>query len=117
MDKIKVREQMTAREDRERGKETTTPGRLPDTTPEVYPGKIYDFTLQAVYDMKGTLGELKKGIETLTEQVKDNDKKLDRIALVVYAASAVAAILCTIGGVILKAAWEIIAPILKEHIH
>lgn len=107
---------MTAREDRERGKETS-PGRLPDTTPEVFPGKTYDFTLQAVYEMKGTLGELKKGIENLTEQVKENDKKLDHIALVVYAAGAVIAILGTIGGFILRGAWDIIAPILKEHIH
>ena len=117
MDESQSRHAVTPRGDKDKEGREGPPQEFGATTPQTFPGQNYDFTLQAVYEMKGTLGELKKGIETLTEQVKENDKKLDRIALVVYAASAVVAILGTIGGFVLRGAWDIIAPILKEHIH
>jgi hypothetical protein len=116
MDENKGEHAVTPREGRDRGQEGP-PQKFGETNPQGFPGQNYDFTLQAVYEMKGTLGELKNGIATLTEQVKENDKKLDHIALVVYAAGIVVAILGTIGGFIIRGAWDIIAPILKEHIH
>jgi hypothetical protein len=67
--------------------------------------------------MRGTLGELTQAIKTLTEQVKENDKKLDRISHVVYAVGAVVTVLGTIAGVILREAWVLIEPILKQHFH
>ena len=103
------------REDKERGSKIGPPESFGETTPQ-FPGQNYDFTLQAVYDMKGTVHELKNGIATLTEQVRDNDKKLDRIARVIYGAGAVLAVLGAIGGIVLRGAWDIIEPILKEHI-
>jgi hypothetical protein len=115
MAEVKVREQMTAREDKER--RDTSPGRLPDTTPDAFPGKSYDFTLQAVFEMKGTLGELTQAIKGLTEQARDNDKKLDHISHVVYAVGAVVTVLGAIAGVILREAWVLIEPILKAHFH
>lgn len=105
---------VTPREEKERGR-AGPPQKFGETNPQ-FPGQNYDFTLQAVYEMKGTLGELKNAIASLTEQVKDNDKKLDRVALVIYAAGAVLAVFGAIGGFVLRGAWEIIAPILKEHI-
>src|SRR5579863_3029315 len=107
---------MSAREDRERSREGP-PQRMAETTPPEYPSRDYAFpTLQAVIEMQKTLGQLGQAIHTLTEQVKDNDKKLDKIALVVYSAGAVIAVLGTIGGFIVKGAWDLIEPILKAHI-
>lgn len=107
---------MTPREERERSREGT-PSRLPDTTPPVFPGSQYDFILQAVFDMRGAVGELTQSIRTLTDQVKENDKKLDHISHVVYAVGTVVTVLGAIGGVILREVWVLILPILKEHFH
>jgi hypothetical protein len=63
------------------------------------------------------VGELTQAIKSLTEQVKDNDKKLDHISHVVYAVGAVVTVLGTIAGVILREAWTLIEPILKAHFH
>lgn len=107
---------MTPREDKERSRETTPP-RLPDVQPQVYPGQNYDFTLQAVFEMKGTMGELKHAIETLTTQSREDSKKLNHISHVVYAVGAVVTVLGTIGGIILREVWVLIEPILKSHFH
>jgi hypothetical protein len=107
---------MTPREDKDRLRETTPP-RLPDVQPQVYPGQNYDFTLQAVFEMKGTLGELKTAIEHLTEQSRESGKKLNHISHVVYAVGAVVTVLGAIAGVILREAWVLIEPILKAHFH
>ena len=107
---------MTAKEARDRNAETT-PSRMAETTPPTPTPDYSVHMMQSILEMQRTLGGLSHGLETLTDQVKDNDKKLDRIALVVYAASAIVAILGTIGGVVLRGAWDLIEPILKTHIH
>ena len=67
--------------------------------------------------MQGTLGKLEQAIHGLSEQVKDNDKKLDHISHVVYAVGAVVTVLGTIAGFILKAVWDVVEPILRTHLH
>jgi hypothetical protein len=106
---------MTPKEEKER--KETTPPKMAEVTPSVYPGSDYSFTLQAVYEMKGTLGELKHAIETLTVQSREDSKKLNHISHVVYAVGAVVTVLGAIAGVILREAWVLIEPILKEHFH
>jgi hypothetical protein len=108
---------MTPKEREERERREVNPPRLPDTTPTVYPGQTYDFTMQMIFDMKGSLGELTQSIKTLTDESKENSKKLSHISHVVYAVGAVVTVLGTIAGVILREAWGLILPILKSHFH
>ena len=116
MDESQVDHDMTAKEEKERGRETIPP-KMAEVTPTVYPGSDYNFTLQCVFEMKGTLGELKTAIEHLTEQSRESGKKLNHISHVVYAVGAVVTVLGAIAGVILREAWVLIEPILKAHFH
>lgn len=72
-----------------RDQEATTPSRLPDTTPQVYPGQHYDFILQGVFDIQKTLGRVTEAVETLkTESISQRDK-VDQIGKDVHAAKVV----------------------------
>ena len=57
----------------------TTPPRMPDTTPPNYPSPTHDFTLQAVMHMQETIGGLVEAVESLKDQSKERDRKLDEI--------------------------------------
>jgi hypothetical protein len=106
------------KEDRERsGGKDVNPTKLPETTPPSFPGSDYSFTLQAVFEMKGTLGELKKGIETLTEQTRANSGKINHMSHVIYAVGAVVTVVGAIAGFVIKALWDLISPILRSHLH
>ena len=105
------------KEDRERGGKDVNPTKFPETTPSAYPGSDYSFTLQAVFEMKGTLGELKKAIETLTEQSRSNHDKLNKMSHVIYAVSAVVTVLGVLAGYVIKGLWDLISPILRSHLH
>jgi hypothetical protein len=116
MDESKTEPAVTPREDKDRGKDITTP-KLGETNPQNYPGSDFSFTLQAVFEMKGTLHELKKSIETLTEQSKESRDKLSKLSHTIYAVSAVVTVLGIIGGFVIKALWDLISPILRSHLH
>ncbi len=75
----------------------TTP-RFPETTPPTtYPGSDYSFTLQTVMELQKTVGQLTQAVNTLTDQQKEQAKKLDGISHKIYAAIVV---LLVIGGIL-----------------
>jgi hypothetical protein len=106
---------MTARE-RQRD-DAATPSAPPNVTPSVYPGSDYSFTLQAVHDLQGRMGKIEQAIETLTDESRENGKKLSHISHVVYAVGAVVTVVGAIAGYVLKGVWDIIEPILRNHLH
>lgn len=105
---------MSSKEERERGREGTPP-RLPEITPPVFPGRSFDFTLQGIFEMQKTLGELTQAIKTLTEESKESRKTLSRLSHIIYAAGAVITVLGVIGGWVLGKVWELLVPILQTH--
>jgi hypothetical protein len=107
---------MSPREDRERGRETT-PQRMAETNPPAVPTSDYSFTLQAVFEMQKTVGQLMQGVETLTHESRENSKKLNHISHVVYAVGAVVTVIGGIAGFVLRGVWEVVAPLLQSHLH
>src|SRR2546423_1433280 len=85
----------------EKGKPTggqkSTPIDLPSTNPPAYPGTEHNWTLQTVFELQKSVGQLTQAVTTLTEQQKGFAAKLDKISHQVYAALA---ILILIGAVI-----------------
>ena len=79
---------MAAKEDRERGRETTTP-RLPDIEPQVFPSGDYTYILEIVMGMQGTMGKLIEAVESLKRQSERQGDKLDSIGRDVHAAKVV----------------------------
>ena len=75
----------------------STPGSLPPTSPLAYPGSEHSWTLQTVFELQKTVGQLTQAVTTLTEQQKGFSTKLDKISHQVYAALV---ILILIGAVI-----------------
>lgn len=104
---------MTPREDKPRGRGETVPERLPDTTPQVFPGQNYDFTLQAVFEMQKTVGGLTEAIKTLSEQSRENTREITKISRVIYAAAAVVTVLTGIGAFLLNKAADALIRILS----
>ena len=98
---------MSAREDKERGRETS-PGKLPDTTPQVFPGPNYDFILQIVFEMQKTVGQLTQAVNTLTDQQKSLSEKLDKISHKIYPAIVVLLLVGTILGFFAKGINDLI---------
>jgi hypothetical protein len=103
MAEVTTREQMSAREEKERGRETT-PARMAETTPTVYPSGDYSYVLEIVMRMQDTLGQLKEAVGSLKEQSKHHGDKLDQIGKDVHAAKVamglVAAIIVGAAGLI-----------------
>jgi hypothetical protein len=101
-------EEGSGRESRHEG----PPGELPQTTP---PSTEYlGWILHTITEINRTTGELSKSVETLTDQVKKHDEKLDRISHRIYAAVVV---LTVIGGILLwllNAASDDIIALAKE---
>ena|ERR1700719_3319309 len=79
---------MTSREEKERGSREGPPQRFGETNPQ-FPGQNYDFTLQAVFEMQKTVGILTEAVNTLKDQFKHHDEKLDKIGNDVHAAKVV----------------------------
>lgn len=87
-----------SRQERE-GRETT-PQRLAETTPQVYPGPNYDFILQGVFNIQNTIGKLAEAVETLKTESHSQRDKVDQIGKDVHAAKVVVRL---VGGAVLLA--------------
>jgi hypothetical protein len=96
---------------REGGRETTTPSRFPETTPQVYPGSDYSFTLQAVLELQKSVGQLQEAVSTLKDQAKQHSDKLEKISLRIYAATAVLVVLGSIIGFLLNKGVDLLIQI------
>lgn len=75
----------------------STPGSLPPSSPLAYPSSEHNWTLQTVFELQKTIGQLTQAVSTLTDQQKGFSAKLDRISHQMYAAVA---ILLLIGGIL-----------------
>ena len=69
----------------------TTPDAYTPTAPQC-PSGDYSYTLEVVMGMQKTLGQLEQAVKTLTEEIRDVRKKLDRISHIVHAAGVVGTI-------------------------
>lgn len=67
----------------------TIPQQFPATTPTVYPGSDYSFILQGVFDIQKSIGKLEQAVQTITDQQREQGKKLDALSHKVYAAISV----------------------------
>jgi hypothetical protein len=68
---------------------TGEPPRFAETTPPVYRGRDYDFVLQGVFDIQKSIGKLEQAVQNLTDQQKEQGKKLDALSHKIYAAIVV----------------------------
>lgn len=87
------------RESRGTGGEEITPPRFPETPPPLRTtsGDYSLATLQTVMEMQRAIGGLTQAVTTLTDQQKEQAKKLDGISHKIYAAIV---LLLAIGGML-----------------
>ena len=71
--------------ERDRAKEGTTPARIAETTPQVYPSGEYTYILEIVMGMQRTLGRIEHAVDTLTTDARDNSKKVSRLSHIICA--------------------------------
>jgi len=103
---------------------TTAPQQLPETTPHVYPGANYDFSLQAIFEMQNSLGKLTNAIERLIEDNKTHAGKLDKINHkisvaqgVLWACLGVLAIMGGIMGFVVNKFCDVVLPLIQFRPH
>jgi hypothetical protein len=75
----------------------TVPTRFPDTTPPL-PSGDYSYTVELVGTIQNQLGRLTQAVETLTKELTEVRKKVDRLSHIVYAAGVVGTIIVVIVG-------------------
>src|ERR1039458_253719 len=88
--------EMVDKPSRTSGKQST-PEVLPSTNPISYPSTEHNWTLQTVFELQKSVGQLTQAVSTLTDQQKEFSAKLDRISHQMYAAIA---ILLLIGAIL-----------------
>ncbi|MGI8784918.1 MAG: hypothetical protein ACR2L2_14855 [Acidobacteriota bacterium] len=94
---------VTARKtERESGPPPHAPAGTP-TAPYLHPDQ-HSWILQSVGEMRESIGGLKRAVETLSEQSKENTAKLNSISHRVYAATIVMGLL---GGLVAFLGWII----------
>ena len=93
----------------ERERETASPQEGAGT----WASSDYSFTLQAVMEMKQSIGELTQAVRTLNDTTKAHGDKLDKISHRLYAASAVIVVLTGIAVFVLDKIWDTLVAALK----
>lgn len=86
---------------------------IPDTTPNAgFGAPGHDFTLQAVIQMQGTLGELKSSISSLKSSVDGLKIKVDNLTTwktAIVSGAAVLGVVCTALLFLITKAWDYVA--------
>jgi hypothetical protein len=107
MDGVQGHDMMPRDNPREGGRETN-PSRFPDTTPQVYPGSDYSFTLQAVMEMQKSVGALSEAVKSLQHQATKYEDKLGEVAKDVHTVKITARIIgVVLASAIAFAGWSI----------
>ena len=90
------------------------PEHYPVTPPPGFRADDHSWVLQTIMELQKSTGQLSQAVNTLTEQSKEQGKKLDSISHRVYAAAAV---VTTIGGILyffLNRMWDQVASALER---
>jgi hypothetical protein len=81
---------MVARDKSVSGAGQANPGTIPPQNPiPAYPGAEHSWTLQTVFELQKSVGQLTQAVSTLTDQQKDLTRKVDGLSHKIYAAIAV----------------------------
>jgi len=69
----------------------TTPEGFPTTSPHL-PSADYSYTLEICMQMQKTLGQVEQAVKTLTDDFREERKKVNRLSHIIYAAGVVGTI-------------------------
>jgi hypothetical protein len=69
----------------------TTPEGFPTTAPQ-FPSGDYSYTLEVCMQMQKTLGQVEQAVKTLTDDFREERKKVNRLSHIIYAAGVVGTI-------------------------
>jgi hypothetical protein len=96
----------------------STPEHLAVGTPAVQGlGDYSALILTTVMELQRSVGGLIHAVETLTGRADEQGKKLESISHRITAAMAVIVVIGAIMGWILDKSWDLVADLLKHHIH
>lgn len=84
------------------GSSSQTPRELPETTPPEYGGMDHSFVLQATYEIRGAIGELKEAVNGLKAEVTDQRGSIRWIRNMIWFATGA----IVVGGVIIGFIFE-----------
>jgi hypothetical protein len=93
---------------------SVAPQRFADTTPQVFPGSDYSFTLQAVMELQSKVAQLTEAVSNLSKKVEKHDEKLDHATKVIYAAGVVLTIAMVVGGWVVNRVADVAVEIFKH---
>ena len=104
---------MTAKQ-RSRMPEESSPEKYPVNPPPGFKADDHSWVLQTVMELQKSTGQLTQAVKTLTDQSKEQGKKLDSISHRVYAATAVVTVIGGILYFVLNRMWDQIASALAK---
>lgn len=96
------------------GKENL-PGKMPETPPPNMGLDQHSWILQAVMEMRGSIGQLTEAVNTLTTHSKEQKTKLDSISHRIYAGAVVLGIIVAALLLVLnKIPWKAVLAVLNS---
>jgi hypothetical protein len=103
---------MTAARGKKGGEEPPEgpPGRLAEGPPS-YQGSDYSFTLQGVFDLKGSVAKLEEAVDHLEESVSDQKGELKTIQRMLWVATGVFLAISTAAGIFGTKIWDMMVRI------
>jgi hypothetical protein len=90
----------------EGGDQPPTPKQFPDTTPPPYPSADHSWTVQGIYDLKGSVSKLEQAFQDLKESIGKQEKILSGIQKAIWAAGGALVIISLLAGIFGKSIWD-----------
>lgn len=85
---------------------SSTPKSFPETTPPNYPSQDHSFTVQGIFDLKGTVSGLEQQVIGLKSDVAELKTDLRSVQRTLYMATGGAVVIAAIGGFLLSQVWD-----------
>jgi hypothetical protein len=82
------------------------PTDFPETTPQTYPSMGYDFVLQGVFDLKGSVSKLEKAVELLESSVSEQKKEIQSVKRTLQLATGAFVVLSALATFFGNRLWD-----------
>ena len=97
---------MADRQDDQSDQTPTTPTRFPETTPPNYPLMDFSFTVQGIFELKGSVSKLEQSVLHLKESVDDQKKDIRAVQRTLWIATGAFLVISAAAGFLGNKVWD-----------
>ncbi len=102
---------MVAKKVSERSDQTTPPTQFAETTPPNYPSVDHSFTVQGIFDLKGSVSKLEQTVVHLQDAVSELKSELKTVQKLVWIATGAFLVVSVLAGTFGVKMWDMMVRI------